>query len=151
MLEKKGDIWESGAEAICVTTNGVVKKDGTLVMGAGIAKQAATRFEHLARDLGKHVMSEGNIPAIINVWHTSPFVISFPTKHHWKDPSDLGLVTESARRILKIADSFAKIDLNLKSIATVRPGCGHGQLDWEQVRPALADIFDDRFTVWSPK
>jgi len=41
MIESTGNIWngleDPQVDAICVTTNGVLKRNGALVMGAGIA------------------------------------------------------------------------------------------------------------------
>jgi hypothetical protein len=35
----------------------------------------------------------------------------------------------------------------LENVLVPRPGCGNGQLDWEDVKPILLDHFDDRFIV----
>ena len=32
-------------------------------------------------------------------------------------------------------------------IYMVRPGCGYGQLDWEDVKPILEKYLDERFIV----
>ena len=45
-------------EAMCVTTNGIVKADGHAVMGAGIAKQANDYF-HLSEKLGGYLKQYG--------------------------------------------------------------------------------------------
>ena len=58
-----GDIFElpkNRNEAVCITTNGIVKKNGCAVMGAGIAKQANMSFNGLARDLGALLSQYGN-------------------------------------------------------------------------------------------
>ena len=61
MKEIKGDIFDyiGIADAICVTTNGIVKKNGELVMGAGIAKAMADKYPDLAKVLGKKVNTTG--------------------------------------------------------------------------------------------
>ena len=40
------------ADAICFTSNGIVKKDGKLIMGAGVAKQFRDRFFGLDQESG---------------------------------------------------------------------------------------------------
>jgi len=44
MKEDKGDLWGYPADYRCVTTNGVVKPNGKLVMGAGVALDAKRLF-----------------------------------------------------------------------------------------------------------
>ena len=63
MLELRGnyDIFglPKNGEAMCVTTNGIVKEDGHAVMGAGIAKQA-NQILHLSEKLGSYLKQYGN-------------------------------------------------------------------------------------------
>ena len=92
-----GDIWseDGAADAIVVTTNGFVTKDGRGVMGAGIAKQAKDRFPGIEEELGKHLRANGNVPGIIGETADGTKIVSFPTKPAgrpgqpgWKEASD---------------------------------------------------------------
>src|SRR5688572_8080942 len=105
MLEITGNIFDiPDADAICVTTNGIVKKNGELVMGAGIALAFKNRWPHVAAYLGDKVKKYGNHchHVVIDVSQTN--VVSFPTKHHWHDPSELELIKRSALELVKLAD-----------------------------------------------
>lgn len=130
-------------DAICITTNGVVKKDGKAVMGAGIARQANVRYS-LDEELGKHLSSSGNVPYIFTKKGIkNAHLISFPTKHHWKEPSDLALIKRSAELLVELVDRH-----DIRRCFLVPPGCGLGNLNWEiQVKPILEDILDNRFVV----
>ena len=139
MKEIIGNIWDQkDADAICVTTNGVIKSNGQLVMGKGIALEAAKRFPDLPRVFGRLVNTFGN-----NVY---PYIaggftiFSFPTKHHWKDNSDIELIKKSAQQLVERTVTY-------KHIYLTRPGCGCGGLEWQNVRNVLDSIFDDRFIV----
>lgn len=139
MKEVKADLWTYLADFRCVTTNGVVNSKGELVMGKGVALQAKKLFPHLPKQLGRWVKERGNTPLILLFER----LISFPTKHHWKDKSDLDLIIASAKIIAKIVTA-----MGIEVVALPRPGCGNGGLDWEsEVKPAIADILDDRFVV----
>lgn len=145
MRERIGNIWLllGIADAICVTTNGVVKPNGALVMGAGIALEARTRFPKIQYELGERVLKLGNIPTI--GWtEGKTSIVSFPTKDHYSMPSNMFLIEKSAKILREMADL-----LSWKDIALPRPGCGFGRLEWKNVRNILEPIFDDRFIICS--
>jgi hypothetical protein len=73
-------------------------------------------------------------------------IVSFPTKNHWKDPSDIGLIKQSALELVEMTDQagWNKVYLSW-------PGCGLGGLNKEQVRKVIQPIFDDRFYILTLK
>lgn len=139
MIEISGNIWNSNSQFKCITTNGVLKKDESLVMGKGIALDALNRFPKLAIELGYLVKNFGNNPYIFFEYG----LFSFPTKNHWKDNSDIKLIERSC----SVIAAFSKI-YDIKSIALPKPGCGNGNLLWSNVKPILEKYFDDKFTVY---
>lgn len=145
MRERHGNIWRlvGIADAICVTTNAIVKSNGALTMGAGIAKEAVMHFPGIQFNLGKAVQQFGNIPVIGTVKEGTR-IVSFPTKNDWKDPSDMFLIKRSAEALVDMANRF-----NWKYIALPRLGCGLGGLQWEDVSKILSPLFDDRFVICS--
>lgn len=134
-----GDMWELGDQDTyrCITTNGVVGTSG-LIMGKGIALQAKERFPEAPQRIGSLVSNFGNNAYRIEEWK----LITWPTKHHWRNPSDMKLVTDGANRIVSLADHF-----KIKSIVFPPPGCGNGGLDIVHVVHHLYYILDDRFTM----
>jgi hypothetical protein len=62
-------------------------------------------------------------------------LISFPTKRHWREDSDIELIKRSAQELVSILK-----DDPAKRVLFTRPGCGNGNLDWEDVRPILQTI-----------
>ena len=127
-----------GRQWVVITTNGIVRKDGACVMGRGVALQAAQRFPDLPFVLGAAIEVDGN--------HVHAFrdfrVFSFPVKQHWIEPADPDLIQQSARQLW-----YAFWKMHLDKVYLVRPGCGNGQLKWEDVKPLIAPILDDRFIV----
>ena len=96
MLEASGNIFDfphkhNHTEAICVTTNGIVKKDGRAVMGAGVAKAFRDRFENIDLRLAEHIRKNGNVTGII-CSVDGYYIISFPTKNDWVNDSDIALM-----------------------------------------------------------
>jgi len=144
MQEIIGNIWETDCDIICVTTNGVVKSNGELVMGKGVALQAKQRYPILAKRLGNMVSLYENKPYLIVYDNIKYDIISLPTKYHWRDKSDIELIKNS----LIIIKNMISED---HTIALSRPGCGNGGLKWEDVKKVIEPILDDRFTVYSLK
>lgn len=147
MIRRMGieNIFELTADAICVTTNGIVKSNGDLVMGAGIAKEANGLF-HVARILGQNVRQSGNhVYACGHVkYDDNEFeLVSYPTKHDWRDPSDMDLIRQSAKELKALAD---RRSWNVIVIPPV--GCGLGGLDINDVAYELNQILDNRFIMY---
>lgn len=159
MREQRIDILServlSKASAICFTSNGVLK--GTnyqpqLVMGAGVAKAFRDKFFLLDFFAGEAVQKNGNICQIVDTKITikdQPLnshlykIVAFPTKHHFKDPSDIELIKKSARELMELIEQNG-----WTCVALPRPGVGFGGLDYEKdVKPALQQICDNRVVV----
>lgn len=158
MIEKFGNLFEMIVEsdAICIPTNGVVKRNGSAVMGAGVALACAKKWPSTQITLGRCLQSGPNIPYLIgSVDQEGNFyevlnsnikfcgIFSFPTKNHFKEKSDINLIKQSCQFMLKFADQ-----LELKSIALPPVGCGLGGLNYEkEVKPLLSNLLDDRFVI----
>jgi hypothetical protein len=139
------------ADAICFTSNGVVKPNGELVMGAGVAKAFADKWPPLAIRAGHCVKMGGNrVHWLRDIFtyrlddgcHKYVSVVSFPTKNNWKNPSSLPLIIESAKQLSDLTNIY-----KWKSVYLPRPGVGLGGLDWSVVKAAIEPLLDDRFTV----
>lgn len=145
-----------GPEAAAVTTNGIVKSDGRAVMGAGIAKYARDSLTDIDVLLGRFLSLYGNHAYFMGSFQdnhraaagkpASVFVVTMPTKNDWRDGSDLELIRRSAVELMGIAARN-----NLRRVYLPAPGCALGRLDYKtQVRPAISNILDDRFTACLP-
>lgn len=143
MIEKKVDLWTVPAQACCITTNGVVTKDGRCVMGRGVALQARNRFYRIDYTLGALIEKNGNrVQVLIDVSAPLTAIVSFPVKHRWQDPADLLLIEDSAKQLVSLTD-----ERGWNRVVLPRPGCGNGCRKWEEVKPVIEPILDDRFLV----
>lgn len=136
-------------EAMCVTTNGIVKQNGEAVMGAGIAKQVNDYF-HVANLLGKYINEYGNRAFNLGVYSRQYLndvvyfrLFTLPTKHHFRLDSDINLIVKSCEQLVEMCTKF-----NINKCYLTPPGCGCGNLDYESiVKPWISQILDDRFIV----
>lgn len=137
MLEIQGNLWNYHDEGfwVAITTNGCVKANGSAVMGRGVALECALLFPDIPKRLGAHLHQQGNCIAVF----PDHRIITFPVKHMWSEPADLKLIEESAVQLAAMNFPHA--------VFTVRPGCGNGRLKWEDVKPVIENILDDRFII----
>lgn len=163
MKEIKGDIFElmknDGVDSICITTNGIIKSDGSAVMGAGIALEAAKRWPSVAANLGRALGAMGNHPFVMGIIGADGYFVnptrklinakayktliwSLPTKNEWKDEADMELIKNSCTMLYS-----RTLELGLKNILMPKIGSGLGKLNWEDVKTVITPILDDRFTV----
>lgn len=131
----QGDILDSDCEVLVDAVNCVG------VAGKGVALAFKRRFPRLH----SHYLSiceYGLIQPGIPKWHlnmdsSSPtWIVLFPTKNHWRDPSKLEWIDKGLRRLAE--DLLEEGELGISSIALPALGCGAGGLDWErEVKPLM--------------
>ena len=142
MREIFGNLWEVDADLRVITTNPIVNRDGAAVMGRGCAREAKERITGLEYHFAGLLRKHGNRVMRLTRPRRGAALASFPVKHHWKEAADPRLIRRSALQLVALADKFG-----YGRVVIPRPGCGNGRLSWEEVRPVLAEVFDDRFTV----
>jgi len=149
MKEVTGDLWTYADQGqwVAITTNGTVRRDGSLVMGRGVALEAARRYPALPRELGKVVARSGS-----HVWPMLKYkLFSYPVKAAFYDWAEFRLITWSAEELVSKVDVVNKMypgGLNrIGQVYLVRPGCGNGGLHWVDVKPLISPILDDRFVI----
>jgi len=152
MIEIKGDLWAEGkkADAICITTNGFVKKNGAAVMGRGCALEARQKFPGIDFILGKELLQYNTRVFEILTYNQnkehSISIVSFPVKYNFWEKASLTLIEKSAKELVEAANNRE----SWKKILIPRPGCGNGKLDWNtEVKPILEGILDNRFYIIS--
>jgi hypothetical protein len=169
MKEERGNIWDhlGTADAICITTNGYFTKNKKAVMERGCAKEAANRYPEIVDELGKVLSWEGNVPTVLKTDPSGTKIVSFPVKGQsslfdgsnavrhmaskfrigqtvpvWALKANTPLIKRSADRLVRLAN------YNRWSMVIIpRPGCGAGELKWEEVRDAIDPYLDDRFII----
>jgi O-acetyl-ADP-ribose deacetylase (regulator of RNase III) len=128
ILYVKGDLLQSPAQVLVNTVNTVG------VMGRGIALEFKRLFPEMYRQY-RELCEQGQFEIGMLWLYKSPnkWVLNFPTKKHWRNPSHVEYVEAGLR---KFVDSYA--DLGVHSIAFPALGCGNGRLDFEtQVKPLM--------------
>ena len=139
MREATADLWTFHARgaAVAVTTCGLVRRDGTAALGRGVARQAGAAFPWFAPRLGELIRTRGN-----HVHHVGERIASFPVEHDPLQRPDPALIHRSAIELAALAQREG-----WSFVALARPGCGGGGLAWEEVRPLLWSVLDDRFVA----
>lgn len=141
MIEEVGNLWAIPADARCITTNGDVNTKGKAIMGSGCALEARGLYLGIDEHFGKLLQSKGH--HVYPLWEDDDYVLlSFPTKYNWwKQPSDIDLIVRSCHELMELMDPA------WQRVLVPRPGCGAGQLRWEDVKPVIAPILDDRVVI----
>lgn len=168
---QKRDIFSCIGEvdAICITTNGYVNKQGFAIMNKGCAKEAVERWKEkdIPRILAQKIRENGNVVNLL-FQEQGTWIISFPVKPSFVENADISLIVPHLRRVYankkyvpgyavyadlsKIKQSAKQLrniadKMNFKKIVLPLPGCGAGGLKPWKVLPILNKYFDERFTV----
>jgi hypothetical protein len=136
MTEKSCHLWLEHTEFRCILTSGAVS-GGAAVLETRSARDAAGKFAGIAEDLGSMILARGNHVQLVR-----PGVIAFPIKQYQLSGPTKQVIERSARELAEL----------VKAAKTVlpKPGCGPGELNWEDVKAALASLPDTVIvTEWS--
>ena len=144
----EGNILDSSAEALINTVNTVG------IMGKGIALQFKNAFksnykaykeacENNEVEVGKLFVFKD-----INIMSGEKLIINFPTKTHWRKPSEYDYISQGLDDLIKVIEHY-----KIKSIAIPPLGSGNGGLNWvvvkELIKQKLSAI-DIEIQVYEP-
>jgi O-acetyl-ADP-ribose deacetylase (regulator of RNase III) len=144
----QGNLLDAKVEALVNTVNTVG------VMGKGIALMFKEAFpdnfrayeyacEHHEVKVGRMFVTESR------TFSGPRWIINFPTKRHWRQPSKLEWITAGLEDLRKVIRENA-----IRSIALPPLGAGNGGLDWREVRleveRALGDLKNVEILVYEP-
>jgi O-acetyl-ADP-ribose deacetylase (regulator of RNase III) len=133
----QGDLLLADADALVNPVNTV----GT--MGKGLALQFKRAFPENYKLYRIACSREGvKVGRMFSTLFPTPagmkWIVNFPTKQHWKDPSRLEWITAGLvdlRRFIK--------DVQIFSIAIPALGCGEGGLPWPSVLSEIIESLED--------
>lgn len=136
---------KEGADIFELPVDAIVNPVNVLeaVMGAGLAKAFATKWPELlapyraacrSQELRIGTVMVANLPE----GSLSKYVIHFPTKNSFKQPSQMSYIKEAMPALAQ-----ALKEHNIKSIAIPGLGCGYGELAWPEVETAIREGLKD--------
>lgn len=144
----QGNLLEADADALVNTVNTVG------IMGKGIALMFKERFpenflayEAACKAKAFHV---GEMLVTRQARLDGPkWIINFPTKQHWRNPSKMEWIEEGLRDLARVI-----IENGITSVALPPLGSGNGGLKWEQVKgkvvTALSGLDGVNIVVYEP-
>ncbi len=144
-----GNLLEADAEALVNTVNCVG------VMGKGLALQFKQvfpeNFRHYQQACRNGEVQPGQMFVVPTGRRDHPrYIINFPTKRHWRNPSRLEDVETGLQALIAEVKQ-----LGISSIAIPPLGCGNGGLNWSRVAPliesAFAELPEVKVLVFEPQ
>ena len=140
-----GNLLDADAEALVNTVNCVG------VMGKGIALEFKRRYPKMFSAYA--LACKRSEVQVGRMWvYTStnaPTVICFPTKQHWRNPSQLEWITTG------LDDLRSRVTMNgIRSIALPALGCANGGLNFAEVKPLIYEKLNDldaRIILYEPQ
>lgn len=133
-----GNLFESNSQAIVNTVNTVG------VMGKGIALQFKKYFpnnfkiyknacDNKTLTIGKLLVFEEE-----NLLTGRKIIINFPTKDHWRDPSEYNYIRLGLVELVKLIR-----ERSIQSLSIPALGAGNGGLQWSKVKDLIEEYLSD--------
>lgn len=126
----RGNIFDSSAQTLVNPVNCVG------VSGKGLAKEFKKRFPEAQRGYERTCKwGNLNIGRLLFYSDQSRVVLFFPTRRHWRDPSEVSFIEAGLETFARVYDEEARDEIF--SVAFPALGCGNGGLDWADVKPLM--------------
>jgi O-acetyl-ADP-ribose deacetylase (regulator of RNase III) len=110
------------------------------VMGAGLALEFKMRFPEMYADYIKRCERNEIQPGVLSIYrgYGRPWILNFPTKRHWKKPSQYQWIEMG---LACFRDTYAQEGIT--SVAFPKLGSRNGKLDWNQVQAIMEHSLHD--------
>jgi O-acetyl-ADP-ribose deacetylase (regulator of RNase III) len=120
------------------------------VMGTGVALAFKRRYPDMYKDYQRACEAGSVRPGSLHVWKnlTGDWVINFPTKRDWRDPSRYEDISAGLNALRSYLQKEGAVSVALPAL-----GCGHGGLDWDRVSTMIKETLGDlsaRIYVFEP-
>jgi O-acetyl-ADP-ribose deacetylase (regulator of RNase III) len=133
-----GNILQSMSDAVAIPVNTVG------VPGAGLALEAASAYpswrDNYKMACQQRALQVGEVKLVCEV-EPGKYLISFPTKQHWKNPSQLKWIDAGLAHLARNHMTLAR--MGIRSVALPMLGCGRGGLEWSAVRALIYKHFEN--------
>ena len=127
IIYRRTSLLESPAQTLVNTVNCVG------IMGKGLAQAFKAREPTMYARYREICDLKELAPGKLWLWRgNQSWVLNFPTKLHWRQPSRLEWIEQGLEKFVAVYER-----LNIREISFPRLGCGNGNLDWEDVRPLM--------------
>ena len=131
----EGDIFDSTVDILVNPVN------CRGVMGGGLALEFKTRYPDMNAEY--ELACRAGAVKVGSPWFwynlyrvdDGKHVLCFPTKDHWRDPSELSYIEDGLGVMVRNAKSLKYI--RLTSYAFPKLGCGLGGLEWQVVKVVM--------------
>jgi O-acetyl-ADP-ribose deacetylase (regulator of RNase III) len=149
MIEyRRGNLFESGAAALVNTVNevGAMRKGYALLFRDAFPANTSAYLDAVRAGrvrVGRMFVTENRTPG------GPTWIINFPTKKHWRNPSKLEWIREGLRDLVRVVT-----ERRIRSVALPPCGCGSGGLEWtavqREIEGELSGLPDVHVIVFEP-
>lgn len=122
-------------------------------MGAGVALAFKNKYPRMFNDYVLACKNKEVAPGKPHVWIESDLlttctIINFPTKIHWKNPSEYEYIEKGLVWLRDYLVEHKEATVTLPAL-----GCGHGGLNWDKVKEMIINFLgglDAKILVFNP-
>lgn len=132
---KGGDIFQSDCQAIINTINTVG------VMGKGLALIYRNKYPVMFAEYRKACFNNEVKIGFMYLWKVpdkDKWIINFPTKEHWRNPSKIEWIIAGLQDLVKVVK-----EKGFTSLAIAPLGCGNGGLNWTLVKKEILKVCEE--------
>lgn len=145
MNTSASDIWtyvDRPGNLVLVTTNNVIKSNGSLVMGKGIAREACIKFPGIDKVFGNMVRTIGEEYGILIADPYAALPIgALQTKYGWMYPSPAALVVSSLYKLRAWMAKHKEVVVHIPL-----PGSGLGGISVPEATSLVEGAFSEEYS-----